>query len=66
MLFLAFNALLFFASLVLILFGFMNFALFTTLPLGLEVLIVLGFVTPVMNIYDTIRNFIFLFSKYEE
>lgn len=57
MIFLVFNLLLFVGSAVLIFSGFSHFQLFLDLPLGLEVLILIGFVTPVMNLYDTIKNF---------
>ncbi len=58
MIYLLFNLVLFSASLVLIFAGFTNFVLFKTLPLSLEILIILGFFTPVMNLYDTIKNFV--------
>lgn len=57
MAFLVFNIVLFIASLLLVYSGFANFALFLDLPIGMEILIVIGFITPVMNLYDTIKNF---------
>lgn len=56
--FLLFNVILFLASAILIFTGFQNFSLFMSLPLSLEILIVIGFITPVMNLYDTIKNFL--------
>lgn len=60
MVFILFNIALFIASSVLIYSGFLNFSVFMTLPLGLEILIVIGLITPIMNLYDTIRNLVAL------
>lgn len=66
--FLLFNVILFLASAILIFTGFQNFSLFMSLPLSLEILIVIGFITPVMNLYDTIKNFLSMMSdpNYED
>lgn len=60
MLFILYNVFFFIVSAALILGGFLNFKLFLSLPLVLEVLIVIGFVSPVMTLYDTIKNFVSL------
>jgi hypothetical protein len=66
MIFLLFNVLLFVASASLICLGFASFSVFLELPIGLEILIAIGFVTPVMNLYDTIRNFIGILIKTQQ
>jgi len=58
--FILFNLLLFCGSILLTFKALMNFQLFLTLPLSLEILILIGLVTPIMNLYDTIRNFVML------
>lgn len=62
MVFILFNVVLFFASLILTYKGFVNYKIFMELPLSMEILVLLGFVTPIMNLYDTIRNFVTLAS----
>ena len=63
MIFLVFNIVLFIASAALIYSGFSNFQLFLDLPIGMEILVAIGLVTPVMNLYDTIGNFNRMLSK---
>lgn len=58
MLFILFNLALFVASLLLTYFSMLHFNLFLTLPTSLQILIGIGLITPVMNLYDTIRNFV--------
>lgn len=58
MLFILFNLALFVASLLLTYFSMLRFDLFLTLPTSLQILIGIGLITPVMNLYDTIRNFV--------
>lgn len=69
-LYILFNLFLLVTGLFLIYSGFVNFQLFLTLPVGLEILIILGFITPLLNLYDTINNFInlitLLFGKNDE
>jgi hypothetical protein len=60
--FILFNVVLFIVSLILTYKGFANYKLFLELPASLEILIVIGFVTPIMNLYNTIRNFVTLSS----
>ena len=62
MLFLLFNVVMFVASLVLTYSSFTHASLFLSLPISLEILIVLGIATPIMNLKDTISNFIALFT----
>lgn len=57
MLFIVFNLVLFVASVALTYSGFTHHKLFLELPASLEILIVIGLVTPIMNLYDTIQNF---------
>lgn len=54
--FVLFNITLLAASLYLIFSGFVHFGLFLDLPIGLKILVAIGFVTPIMNLYDTIKN----------
>lgn len=60
MAFIIFNVVLFIGSLILTYKGFANYKIFLELPLSMEILVVLGFVTPILNLYDTIRNFVTL------
>lgn len=62
MLFLLTNLVLFIGSSLLTYSALINIKLFATLPFGLEVLIILGLVTPLMNLYDTINNFVRIIS----
>lgn len=50
----------FIASAILVFKGFFYYETFLELPLSLEILILLGFVTPVLNLYDTTRNMVTL------
>lgn len=59
---LIFNIILFVVSSLLIFSGFKNFELFLTLPVGLEILIGIGIVTPIMILYDSIKVFVILGS----
>jgi len=58
MLFILFNLSLFVASVLLTYFSMLRFGLFLTLPTSLQILIGIGLITPVMNLYDTIKNFV--------
>ena len=60
MLFILFNLALLTGSVLLTYSGLSNFNLILTLPLGLKILIGLGLITPVANLYDTIKNFVLL------
>lgn len=57
MIFILFNLILFIASIALVYSGFSHVGLFLELPLSMQILVVIGFITPVMNLYDTIKNF---------
>ncbi len=66
MLFLLFNITLFIVSLLLTYFSMLQFNVFLTLPTSLQILIGLGLITPVMNLYDTIRTFVSLITIMSE
>lgn len=60
MFFIIFNLVLLTGSVLLTYSGLSNFNLILTLPFGIKILIGLGLITPVVNLYDTIKNFVLL------
>jgi hypothetical protein len=60
MIFLLFNSLVLLCSLALTYAGFANLSLVKTLPVGIEALILLGFIMAILNLYDSIKNFVII------
>lgn len=61
--FLAINLALLTLSLLGLWYFLVNLSLFLTLPLIFKALIVIGLITPIMNLYDTIGNFVRLVER---
>ena len=55
-----FNLVILALSTVGILFAFINYQIFFTLPLIFKVLLLIGILTPLINIYNTIQRFVIL------
>jgi len=60
MAYLILNLVLFIASIVLTYSGFSNYDVFLTVPISLKILILIGLVTPILNLYDVIKIFVFI------
>lgn len=58
--FILFNLVILILSIALTTFAFINYQVFLSSPLAFKILILLGLVTPLSNIYDVLKNFVLL------